>query len=336
MPEKLNLGTIGTSWITEQFIHATAATQKYRLVAVYSRSLEKAEKMSGGQQEVSLYDDLPMFLANEQLDVVYIASPNSVHFEQARQSLLAGKHIIVEKPAFSNVEELNEILNLAKKQDKYFFEATRTLHEDGFHQVKKRLPTQIVGANLTFMKYSSKYDELKSGSVPNIFSSQYSGGALMDLGIYLLYAAIGWFGRPIDVDYIARKLSTGVDGIGIILLRYPSFDVTMQVGKITNSFLPSEIYGEEKTIIIDGINTISSIKEYNQTTGKTETIVCKNSENPMVEEVENFADVLTNKEDKVLEKHYQGWLKLAKEVHETIAKLKRRADIQFEADQKRK
>lgn len=248
MVEKLKLGTIGTSWITEQFIHAADATQRYQLVSVYSRSLEKAKTMSGVGQEVSLYDDLQMFLAHEQLDIVYIASPNSVHFTQARQALLAGKHIIVEKPAFSNIEELDEILNLAKKQNKFFFEATRTLHEDGFNQVKKQLPTQIVGANLTFMKYSSKYDELKNGGSPNIFSSQYSGGALMDLGIYLLYAAIGWFGRPTDVDYIARKLPTGVDGIGTILLRYPTFDVTMQVGKVANSFLPSEIYGEEKTI----------------------------------------------------------------------------------------
>lgn len=92
----------------------------------------------------------------------------------------------------------------------------------------------------------------------------------------------------------------------------------------------------KRLFIINAINSISSIKEYSQATGKIETIACKNNENPMVEEAENFAEVLTNKQNKAIQKGYQEWLILAKEVHETIAKLKKRANIQFEADQNRK
>lgn len=64
------------------------------------------------------------------------------------------------------------------------------------------------------MKYSSRYDQVLAGEVPNIFSTRFSGGALMDLGVYLVYATIGWFGMPSEVHYFPRKISTGVDGLG--------------------------------------------------------------------------------------------------------------------------
>ncbi len=64
------------------------------------------------------------------------------------------------------------------------------------------------------MKYSSRYDQVLDGEEPNIFSTHFSGGALMDLGVYLVYAAVAWFGMPKEVHYFPRKISTGVDGLG--------------------------------------------------------------------------------------------------------------------------
>lgn len=206
----LGLGTIGTNWITEQFIEAALETSLYQLKGVYSRSQAKADQLvqkygTTAQSSTELSD----FLLNDEIDVVYIASPNSLHYMQACAAVKAGKHIIVEKPAFSTTAEFDHVLQLAAEHQVCFFEAARNLHEENFSKVTAALPLigDVCGACFTYMKYSSRYDAVLAGEEPNIFSLNYSGGALMDLGVYLLYAAVAWFGKPTKAQYEAQKNS---------------------------------------------------------------------------------------------------------------------------------
>ena len=111
---------------------------------------------------------------------------------------------------------MDEIIHLANEHNVYIFEAARNIHESGFKKIADYLPLkdEIIGANFSYMKYSSRYDQVLDGEEPNIFSTHFSGGALMDLGVYLVYAAVAWFGMPKEVHYFPRKISTGVDGLG--------------------------------------------------------------------------------------------------------------------------
>ena len=128
----INLGIIGTNWITHQFVEAALATKKYDLVAVYSRSLEKAQEFgSRYHEDIEYATDLKTFFNLANLHTVYIASPNALHFEQAKAAITAGKNVIVEKPAFSNPAEMDEIIELANLHNVYFFEAARNIHEKG-------------------------------------------------------------------------------------------------------------------------------------------------------------------------------------------------------------
>ncbi len=331
----IRMGIIGTNWITDQFIQAAYATKKYELTAVYSR--KEATARAFGEKygsEITYATDLAAFFSLQNLDVVYIASPNSLHYEQAKQALLAGKNVIVEKPAFSTIEEMTEIFALAKSKELFFFEAARNLHEKSVANVKAVLPAKILGANFTYMKYSSRYANVLAGEEPNIFSLKFSGGSVMDLGIYLIYAAVAWFGKPEKAYYFTRKIRTGVDGLGTIILRYKDFDVTLQTGKIANSFLPSEIYGETETILLDSVNSISSIKIYQQETQDIKEIPCQQLENPMVEEAEDFAAVLNHPTDSDQLQHYEDWLQVTQTVHTIIAELRKDAGIVFAADHK--
>ncbi|MDU4624090.1 MAG: Gfo/Idh/MocA family oxidoreductase, partial [Enterococcus gallinarum] len=101
----IHLGIIGTNWITDQFVQAAHETGRYHLTAVYSRKLATAQSFAEKYGEVTCVDDLTAFFQLEELDTVYIASPNSLHFEQAKQGILSGKNVIVEKPAFSTPSE---------------------------------------------------------------------------------------------------------------------------------------------------------------------------------------------------------------------------------------
>ena len=107
----INLGIIGTNWITDQFVQAAHETGKYRLAAVYSRRLDTAQKFGEKYGDVEYATDLDTFFGLEHVNTVYIASPNSLHFEQAKQGILAGKNVIVEKPAFSTPTEMMKLLS---------------------------------------------------------------------------------------------------------------------------------------------------------------------------------------------------------------------------------
>lgn len=336
----LNLGIIGTNWITHQFVQAAMASGEYQLRAIYSRTEAKATQFASEYSEsvsIGVETDLTHFFEWDDVDVVYIASPNSLHYEQAKQGILAGKHIIVEKPAVSTCKELEELVNLAEDKEVFFFEAARHIHEENFNRVKVLLKDRddILGANFSFMKYSSRYDAVLRGEEPNIFSPKFSGGALMDLGVYLLYAAVGWFGRPKEWFYFDRKLPTGVDGLGTMILRYETFDVTLMTGKNADCSLPSEIYLGDSTVELNGISSIQTITHRKREKDGMTTLEYGSNElaQPMIEEAIAFSKVIHHPMSVEQQKNYQDWIQLSKDVHHIMEKMRRDNDILFDADE---
>lgn len=331
----IQLGIIGTNWITHQYVQAALETKKYALYAVYSRRLETAQTFANEYEgEVLCETDLETFVSLPALEVIYIASPNSLHFSQAKAAILAGKHVIVEKPAFSNPKEMAEILELSQEKQVLFFEAARNIHEESFKKIAQVLPEkdQIIGANFSYMKYSSRYDQVLADQEPNIFSLKFSGGSLSDLGIYAVYAALGWFGKPEAVHHFARKIATGVDGIGTVILRYANFDVTIQHGKIGESFLSSEIYLDKGTLWMNAVNAIEKAELHDRQTGVT-ALDIQVEENPMVEEAYDFAEIIEAPETPENKKRYEEWTVLARDVNQVLFDMRKQAEIHFAADE---
>lgn len=332
----INLGIIGTNWITDQFVQAAHETGNYQLAAVYSRRLETAQKFGEKYGDVEYATDLDTFFGIEHMSTVYIASPNSLHFEQAKQGIMAGKNVIVEKPAFSTPKEMDEIIELANQKRVFFFEAARNIHEKAFKTVADFLPLKdhVVGANFSFMKYSSRYDQVLDGEEPNIFSPHFSGGALADLGVYPIYAALAWFGMPQDSYYFGQKIATGVDGIGTGILRYENFDITIRTGKIGDSFQQSEIYLTNGTLVLNGINSIDEAVFHDRDHKRREKLNVQQLENPMVEEANEFAKVIMNPTDRKLGTDYEEWVELSRNVNQVIYDMRKSAGIVFDADEK--
>lgn len=332
----INLGIIGTNWITHQFVEAALTTGKYELAAVYSRRLETAQEFGERYGDVEYAVDLPTFFDIAHLDTIYIASPNSLHFEQAKAAILAGKNVIVEKPAFSTPKEMDEIIKLANEKRVFFFEAARNIHEKAFKTVADFLPLKdhILGADFSFSKYSSRYDLVLDGEEPNIFSPHFSGGALVDLGVYPIYAALAWFGMPKESHYFGNLISTGVDGLGIGVLRYDNFDVSIRTGKINDSYQKAEIYLDNGTLEMNAINSIDEAVFHDRNHKHREKLSVHQLENPMVEEAEVFAQVLLNPEDRDLGLLYEEWVELARNVNQVLYDMRKSAGIVFDADEK--
>lgn len=325
----MKLGIIGTNWISEAFYQAAKVTGKYELTSIYSRKQATgqtfAEKCGAGK----VYTDFDNFVAQDDQDIVYVASPNVLHFEQSCALVKAGKHVIIEKPAFSNAKEAEIVYDLAKKERVFVFEAARHIFEANFQKLKEQMLTvgKLRGATLPYMKYSSRYDQVLNGGEPNIFSLKFSGGALYDLGVYLVYAAVELFGEPEACHYFPIKIRTGVDGMGHILFEYPTYNVMMPVGKICDSQAKVEIYGESGTLIADRIERVTSI--VHTKTPEIDHATPRDVPN-MYEEAAAFAEIIEAND----QTRYQKLVKLSKTVHALMEKMRKANDIIFAADQK--
>ena len=298
----VNYGTIGTGWITDSWITACERSSKWRLHSVYSRRDEQARVFGSKHNCTNTYTSLSSFAADKDLQAVYIASPNSHHYEHAKQMLRAKKHVILEKPATSTIQELEDLFEIAKEEGVVLIEAFRHIQEANFKILKeavreeKRLG-QIYGASFTYASYSSRYTNVLKGEVPNIFSLEFSGGSLVDVGVYPVCFAVALFGKPQSQVYVPFLCKTGVDGGGVIILRYDGFGVQINNSKGYSSSAPNEVYGENGTITINSSTDISSVKHCNPRTKETEDIAgpYKSPEKPnvnMEEEASEFARII--------------------------------------------
>ncbi|CEI61797.1 hypothetical protein FVEN_g2857 [Fusarium venenatum] len=275
MPTPLGLAVIGTNWITNSFIQSCHESKLFRLRAVYSRKLDTAKGFITETpsieetSSVEAYDNLDSMLNDRDIDVVYIASPNSLHYEQGVKALNAGKHVIMEKPFASNMRELEALYELADSRDLFILEAYRHIQEPNFKTLQRLFDDEkartrkfgkIYGASLSMAVYSPLFGEMTDTNIPNVVSPKFSGGCLMDMGVYPVTFAIRLFGVPAFQTYFPVMLETGVDGGGLIVFDYTPeiskhkqrFTLQARTSKLYDSHAPTEIYCEKGTICIEG------------------------------------------------------------------------------------
>ena len=323
----LKLGVIGTGAISHHFIEAAHSSGEYKLVAVYSRKLETAATFASRYQNIQLFDQVEEFFKSY-FDVVYIASPNSLHYVQAKLALEMGKHVILEKPAVTRPDEWQDLVQTAKKNHCFIFEAARNYHEKAFTIIKNFLADkQILGADFNYAKYSSKMPNLLAGETPNVFSDRFAGGSLMDLGIYPLYAAVRLFGKAQDATYQAQQLDNSIDLNGDGIFLYPDFQVHIKAGKNITSNLPCEIYTTDGTLTL---NTIEHVRSAIFTDHQDNQVQLPIQQAPhtMTEEVATFARMIQQPDLNL----YQTWLEDASSVHELLFTMRQTAGIRFEAE----
>ena len=192
-------------------------------------------------------------LADPDIDLIYIATPNSLHYRQAKAALLAGKNVLCEKPFVPTVAEADELIGLAKERHLFLFEAITTAHHPNYALVKEHLPDigplRIVSC--TFCQYSSRYDALLSGQVPPVFDPACCGGALMDLNLYNVHFVVGLFGEPMSVSYHPNLYRNGIDTSGILLLEYPDFLCQCTGAKDCAAPGSVQLVGEKGRILIE-------------------------------------------------------------------------------------
>lgn len=289
----MKISTIGTGFIVERFLNAVNQVDSAEVYAVYSRTEEKARNLADAFGVGETYTDINSMFSDDAYDTVYVASPNSLHYDYVKLALEHGKHVICEKPFTSTLRELEELIALSKKKGLFLFEAVTGIHLPHFKAVDENLDKigqlKVVQAN--YSQYSSRYDKLKNGEVTNVFNLEFSGGAMADLNIYNLHFVMKLFGAPNEISYTANKHENGVDTSGVSVLNYDSFFASCVGSKDSSSENFVLIQGDEGYIHVKGAaNTIDVVEIH--TGDEIETIDLKQNENNMVAEAEAFAKIL--------------------------------------------
>lgn len=294
----IRIGTVGTSNITQKFLSAAAESKRFCYDAAYSRNLEKAKEFGKKFGAKKYYCSLKEMAEDRDLDAVYIASPNFLHFEQAMLFLKAGKHVLCEKSLASNSWEAEQMMECAKEHNVVLLEAIRPIFDPGYAAIESNISKlgKIRQVRLVFGRYSSKYDDFLEGKEPNIFNPNCSAGALMDMGVYCVHPLIGLFGFPEKLQSACVKLPNGIDGNGLILGTYPEMIAELSYSKISDSQLCNEIQGELGAMMIADLSSPEDIK-ISYKNGNEEVLEVPVCDNNMVYEAIAFADAIENQKD---------------------------------------
>lgn len=252
--EEIRLGTIGSGVIVHSILNNVVKTEGVRLAAVYSRSREKGEALAAKYGGRKVYTDMEAFLADDEVNVVYIATPNLLHYEQAKRALLAGKHVILEKPFTTKLEHARDLVRIAREKHLILVDAVPTACLPNFRILREQLPRvgriKLVMGN--YSQYSSRYDLVLAGERPNIFNPEYAGGCLMDINFYNVYINVALFGKPESAVYHPNIYPGLADTSGSLTLCYNGFVSQNAGAKDTWGVNFFQIEGEKGYIYVTG------------------------------------------------------------------------------------
>lgn len=327
--KEIRLGTIGSGMIVHAVLEQVAVTHGIRLAAVYSRTMEKAQQLAEEYGVQKIYTDMDAFLCDEEINFVYIATPNILHYEQAKKALLAGKNVILEKPFTVKAHQARELIEIAKQKKLFLIDAVPTAFLPNLIVLKKQISKigkiKLVMAN--YSQYSSRYNQVLAGEKPNIFNPAYAGGCLMDINFYNIYLNTVLFGKPQRSIYYPNIYPELADTSGILVMCYDGFVSQCTGAKDTWGVNFFQIEGEKGYIYIkDGANGIAEVRVV--TKDSDETWNEQSNTNRWFYEVQNLTKlVLTDN----LEEVYR-MLEVTVKVIEIIEDSRKAAGILFPED----
>lgn len=338
MHDKIRFGVAGTNSITEWFLKGAMEDARFELTAVCSRSMSRAKEFAARYGAAHAFSSISELAASNAVDAVYIAVPNSIHASYATTCINAGKHVLCEKPAASNANELRTVIESAKRHGVAFMEAMLPTVGPNFAKIREYLPRlgTLRSFNASYCQYSSRYDKLRQGEITNVFSPAMSGGATMDIGVYTIYPMIALLGKPSAIHAEAIMLPSGVDGHVTAVIKYPGLVATLQYSKIADAYAPSEISGEKGNLLMSDIHLINKVTYIPHRTPasgmgpeeKRTVIAEKPEHNPYYYETAEFINVIINGEQ---QSALNSWANSI-ETLEVADEIRRQAGVKFPCD----
>jgi predicted dehydrogenase len=252
----LRVGIIGTGWIAEKAAVTLDGLTDCEAYAVASRTQEKADAFAEKWKVKKAYGSYSELIADPSVDLVYVGTPHSHHYDVTREALLAGKPCLVEKAFMANHRQAKEIVELARGRKVFLAEAIWTRYQPVVAMMRELISSRIGTPRLVTatLGYSM-------GDKPRIMRADLCGGALLDLGVYALNFVRMFF----DADIVSLtgqcvKSQTGMDLTNTMtLVLSDGVLCNLQSSAACVGDNIGVIAGTEGNLIIDNINNPQKI-----------------------------------------------------------------------------
>ena len=328
--QKIRYGVVGSGWIVDEMIKGAKQYEDLELVAVYSRTVERATAYAARHGASHIFTSLEEMAMFDGIDMVYIASPNRFHMEQAELFLKNGKHVLCEKPMSALPQELQKAYETAEEYGCLLVEAIILLFQPQLEIFKRAIQKigQISLAHFDFSQFSSKFPAYQNGELPNIFNPVMETGTLQDLGVYCVYPALELFGKPQSLTATADFMESGADSAGVSVWKYENQQVVLTYSKIGQGAAPSEIIGTLGTVTVDSISKLENIVLHMHNEAPQKLWGAEEKHVLMGREIEMFAQWIKKGKTSAYEQHKQ----MSLDVCNYMYQIRKAAGIMFPRD----
>lgn len=249
MSKLLRIGIVGTGGIAIHFANACHMVNNVEVNGVFSPTPEKRAEFLKITGVRHAYESLEDLLASRQIDLVYIATPHSTHYNIAMAALCAGKNVLCEKPLCTNAAQAEELFKAAERKNLFLMEGLWSRFLPVTQMVTSWIEEEKIG-EIRFI--DAQFSFSITPPIPRLFDPQKGGGAMFDVGVYAIEMASWYEGTcPIEWHGVCKAWGDGVDASSALVLRYQSGALaTLRMG--IDCAIPEEmtIYGEKGYIKI--------------------------------------------------------------------------------------
>lgn len=256
----MKLGVLGAGNIAQKLVPTWKQMSSIECYAVASRDLSRAREFAenlGFEKYYGSYLDLVM---DREVQLVYVATPHSVHFEQIMLCLEHGKNVICEKAFTLNASQARQVMEKAREKHLLVCEAIWTRYMPSRKIISDLLESGAIGKphSLTANIFHNVYDRER------ISSPSLGGGALLDIGVYAINFALMCFGDDIDkLESSVQMAPSGVDGMENLTIWFKDGKMaSLQTGVFCRSDKKGVVYGENGFMVVEDINNPKSVSIY--------------------------------------------------------------------------
>jgi len=245
-----NWGILGTGYIAHKMAEALPFVSNAKLYAVGSRNIDTAKKFASQYDVVKSYGSYEELVKDPDIDIVYVATPHNLHYENTIMALNHSKHVLCEKPFAVNGHEVREMIARAREKNLFLMEALWSRFLPNVIKTKEIIDSGQIGK----VKLLKADFGLNRPFDPDnrLFNKELIGGSLLDLGIYPLFLSLFLLGKPERLQAMAGMGATDVDYNCSFTLGYK--DDTLAVlhsSVVAQTDVTATVYGDKGTIVFD-------------------------------------------------------------------------------------
>lgn len=211
-------GIIGAGNIAGAFVQGLGELPDAECYAIASRDEAKAASFAKKYGCKKYYASYAEMLADPSVDIVYVATPNNLHYTHTMMALEAGKHVLCEKPFAITCEQAMAMMRTSREKNLFLMEAMWSRFLPSVLETKKRLDAGEIGNPLLLQAEFGIHPPYDPTS--RLFDPKLGGGSIPDIGIYPIFLALFLFGDPLSVEIISVPAPTGVDMTTTIVMKH--------------------------------------------------------------------------------------------------------------------